>query len=567
MTDRLCVTSARALFALGVLTLLLAVAVWVRFHVQVPVRDLVYLLPLVQSGVQEGWASISPEEWFRPFNSHRIVVTRFLMLLDYTVLGGRNYAIYVSAWASIGLLLWAYARAARLQFPGDNATLYFVAGLALVFLCSPTQYLNLINPISASWYVAMAGSACALLIVISAGNHLRTVHLVAACFFATVAALSNMAGVLACLVLPVIALYQRSRLSIVLALFSFLLVFLYLTGSGLTGPGQTDAAGADTGQAALLESAGQFQFSPGRVVRYIGLQLGAPLSQTLPTVASLAVYGSVLFIVYQWVMLLYGWCMKRPVMSRSSQFYLAMATICLGVAMAIPMGRLYSAPSSLRFQTITMVYWLSVGCLLFVRARGPQQSRIRQWVFAVVACLPVLPLLGAQDYSMPAVRTLSNGANKTHILGQLGVNHHEASSHPWLRELAGYMAEHREFVAGYGFQPPAERAGVTTRERPVCEGSHVRSMATRWPGIQKVFLQLADGVNPVLSGLELRGSDGGAGRLYGHVREDSGFKSVFLAEDEWPGFYRGELHESVPLTLYVDGPFGAGYECALPVKP
>tara|TARA_R110002073_G_scaffold212459_1_gene372792 strand:+ start:498 stop:794 length:297 start_codon:yes stop_codon:yes gene_type:complete len=83
--------------SLGALALLASSAIWLRFYTEAPVRDLAYILPLVQSGVTDGWQSISFGEWVSPFaHAHRIAITRLLMLMDYTFLGGKNYFLYLS---------------------------------------------------------------------------------------------------------------------------------------------------------------------------------------------------------------------------------------------------------------------------------------------------------------------------------------------------------------------------------------------------------------------------------------------------------------------------------------
>jgi hypothetical protein len=383
MSNRSSLIFSLTVFAVGIGFLFSTMAVWLRFSVQIPVHDIVAILPLVESGVSDGWGSISLQDWLSPIsgNAHRVLVTRFLMLLDYSFLGGSNYAIYLSVWVSIALLVFAYLRAADIQLPGDRASRYFVAGISLIFLCSPSQYLNLVNPISASWYVAMASSAVCVLIIISAGNRLGLGHLIFACLFAAIAAFSNFAGVLTCLVIPVVALHQRSRLSGLVLVFSAVLIFFYFHGvesnPSAVAKSQTPAMITGAGTSAMVKLATQLK-SPElwlnlltRVASSVGLQLGAPLSAQYPFFASLAVLGSVLLIGFQWLVLGFRWCFEKEPDSRSVEFCLVMATICLGVSCAIPLGRaVFNHPMEARYQTITMVYWLSISCLIFFKAQG-----------------------------------------------------------------------------------------------------------------------------------------------------------------------------------------------------
>jgi hypothetical protein len=139
MSNRFSLICGLAVFALGIAFLFLNIAIWLRFHVQIPVNDIVSILPLVDSGIQDGWGSISLQDWLNPIsgNAHRILVTRFLMLADYSFLGGNNYAVYLSGWIGIALLLFAYLRAADLQSPQNRASRYFIAGISLIFFVQP----------------------------------------------------------------------------------------------------------------------------------------------------------------------------------------------------------------------------------------------------------------------------------------------------------------------------------------------------------------------------------------------------------------------------------------------
>jgi hypothetical protein len=139
MSNCFSLISALAVFALGIAFLFFNIAVWLRFHVQIPLADNIAILPLVESGIRDGWGSISLQDWLSPIsgNTHRILVTRFLMLADYSFLGGNNYAIYLSGWIGIALLIFAYLRAPDLQFPQNRASRYFIAGISLIFFVQP----------------------------------------------------------------------------------------------------------------------------------------------------------------------------------------------------------------------------------------------------------------------------------------------------------------------------------------------------------------------------------------------------------------------------------------------
>ena len=568
MSNRFSIFFSLAIFTVGIGFLLLSIAVWLRFHVQVPIQDIISILPLVESGVNHGWGSISLQEWLKPISgAHRIPVTRALMLVDYSFLGGNNYAIYLSAWASIALLVFAYLRAAGLQLTDDWASRFFIAGLALIFLCNPSQYMNMINPINASWFVALASSAVCMLIIISAGKKLGLLLLIVALFFAAIAAFSNFAGMLTCLILPVVALHQRSRLTGLVLIFSAVLAFFYFYGVGSPVSGAGDPLASQNTGGAAAESVSRLSRqlkSPDerlrivtKTIRTVGLHLAAPLSKKHPFVGSLAVLGSVLLIGYQWLMLGYKWSARKEPASRSVEFTLVMATICLGISCAIPLGRIiFNQPLSPRYQTITMVYWLSISCLIYFKAQGLDGKRQLKRALVLLACIPALPIFGAFNSAMTSVVPFSHGANSRQILGKMGVIPFK-KKHAWSQE----------FLTAYSFRPlDVQRNNLQEAEvnQILCDGFWLDETTTNWPGMQRIFLiPVGISQNPFLGRLELRGHNGETGILYAHVPREYELPSIFFGDRKWMGFYRGDINDSMPITLFFDPIIGRRYKCVL----
>ena len=63
-------------------------------HPHLPVRDTWRLLPLVEQALQFGLGSIPLSEWWQTHSgAHRIAITRLLMVLDYSLLDGRNHLL------------------------------------------------------------------------------------------------------------------------------------------------------------------------------------------------------------------------------------------------------------------------------------------------------------------------------------------------------------------------------------------------------------------------------------------------------------------------------------------
>ena len=574
---------ANALLFLGIALLLLSIVAWFRFKVSIPINDSMQILPLVETSLTDGFGNVPLQEWLKPIsdNTHRIVISRFLMLLDYAFFGGANYAIYASAWLSILLLVFVYIKAAGLDDSMDRAGFYFVSGIALIYLCSPTQLLNLVNPINASWYVAFATSAASMLIILSAGNRLGFAWMLFACLLAAIAAFSNFAGVVTCLVLPVIALHQRSILSVLVSIFCVVLVLFYLQG---VEAGPSTAAGSDipvriTGAGttaierfiAQLESPALWPALLDKLVNFVALQLGAPLSAKYPHVAAVAVLGSVLLIGYQWLLLVYRWCLGREPGPRSMEFCLAMATICLGISCATVLGRMvFTKPLSVRYQTITMLYWLSISCLIFCTAQTLKNKRELKSALVLIACLPTVAIIGSLDFAMSPVASLNNQGNAAQILGQMGANWFEGGTKPTSRFYAPYFANHMDFLANYGFAAFDDRQSIQQGvkvEQSICDGFTLDVSVSKWPGVQEVRLRPRRiSSNPFFTRMRLYGNNGEAGILYPHTLWHYGrhnLREVFFDKRGWRGFYRGDVSESMPITLFFKPLFLRGYKCIL----
>ncbi len=565
---------------LGIGMALLSVVVWLRFHVEIPADDIVEFLPSVKIGVVEGWRGIPLDNWLAAMGSaHRIVVTRLLVLVDYTFWGGKNYAIFLSTWVSIALLFVVYLRASADQVSTDRTAHYFIAGISLIFLFTPSQYYNLVKPINASWYVAAASSAVSVWTIISAGRNLSFGRAVFAFLFAAIAAFSNFFGVLTCLILPVVALYQRSRLWIVLLLLSMAFLLPYLQGIRADVTINPDTynqmvAAAITKNPEILASIPQSPAStsesparwlgwlpkPQAIARRIVRQLGTPLSIKHPVFASLAVIGSVLLLGFFWLKLAIDWYFRRDPAARSVQFYLAMATICLGVSCAIWIGRVVlRAPQAERYQTIVMMYWLSITCLIYCSALRADNQRKRLLVMFLAASIPVLFIWDTLDASMSGISRFVNRAGKEQVLGRLAVE--DTTLSPIARER---VRSNYEFLRSYGYRPPEIQADILASARisgEFCKGINLATGTTELPGVQSVVLNFEPTGKPFLTSLELHGGGGEVGSFYPKVPPSFQLRSILF--NQWYGYYRGDVQTSSPVVLVSHSLFDEPSYCVL----
>jgi hypothetical protein len=567
--------------SLGALALLASSAIWLRFYTEAPVRDLAYILPLVQSGVTDGWQSISFGEWVSPFaHAHRIAITRLLMLMDYTFLGGKNYFLYLSLWISLLVVFLVYLKAARSLLDHQNSAQLFIAGVVLLFLCSPSQYMGLLDPQNASWYVAMAASAASFWLVLAQGAKVTTQRALLACLCASIAAFSNFSGVLTCLLLPLMTVFQRpGRWPLgLMIVYTTLFVALYLQGIGSDGselaasPAFLEALKvAIANNPDVLTQTTSFTLYWNRLILIVSrtcLQLGATIGFQHPFVAPAAVLSSAVYIGYHWLKL--GLCayFKRELPSGAIQLFLAMATLCLAISCAIWFGRVaFIAPEANRYQTISMHYWLNVSCLLFFHLRQTYKRQHYIITMTLTASIPLILLWGSSDYTRKELNYFHTQSSFLQVVGELNPGLIQKSFSMILqKEWYGNVSDHRLFLEKYRFQRPYnERGSMANAEYQgsLCEGAQLSTKKSRWPGVQSVSIAFDSRVNPFLTKMYLQGADTNHARLYARVPPTLGLTSILQGEYQWNGFYKGDTRAATTLKLAFTSATGAIIQCEL----
>jgi hypothetical protein len=362
--------AAFGLLAIGVYLLLGQLHFFYQFHPHVPVKDTWRFLGLVETVLENGWGAVPGGDWVAAHaGAHRIVLTRLLMALDYQFLGGQNHLLFASAWLSLLALVGIYARVFHDLFPTSPGRFLFYLGLTLACLFSPSQLFNLVNPINASWYVAMAMSAASIYLLLTGGKRIAPGRLLLALSAAGMSALSNFSGLLVWLLLPfAVMLARQSRVLVAsVAALAVLLVLTYLSGIESTvGIIINDPDVNSAARKAWVEQ-GQvlfwLRFCLG-VFRNALLYLGAPLSTLSATGGITLASLSLVLLGFAW------WWHFRSFASNAAPaplpaFFLLVASLCIGIALATQLGRIYiGGPDALRYQTVVMVYWLNICGLL-----------------------------------------------------------------------------------------------------------------------------------------------------------------------------------------------------------
>jgi hypothetical protein len=472
--------AALALLALvlGLLFLLNQLQFFYLFHAHLPVRDTLRIVPLVQQVLDYDPLLIPLAEWVQPHaGAHRIVLTRLLMTLDFAWFGGRNHLIYASTAFSLFLLLAIYSRAIIQLSQGHGVRRAFLAGLGLLFLFSPSLSWNLVSPINASWYTALAFSVAATWLILSAGDGVSMGRLWLAYSCALLAAASNFSGSLVWLILPIALALRGSVWAKWCAGLALLFFWLYLPqlAEGTMRPASLDA---------LLH-----------IGRSLIIYLGSPLSRQYPLTGSAVALLSIIFLAYAWLVQLQEIRRREAAPSAARLLVLTMATLCLGIALATQLGRvIFSQPDALRYQNVVMLYWLNICCL--VLSRVPRDLLAMPIAALVVVALVILPL----SAPLPRATSLIKAALETEREAVAGVPNRKTYatllplySRDVLAEQGNFLQQ-RQLALFNPRNAQRQDCGLRLLLRERAAGSSVRSLqqqllplgACPWLGISSV---------------------------------------------------------------------------------
>ena len=558
--------TALATLVVGVYFVLTSLYLWQQLHVHIPIKDSLHQLPLVQTVLEHGFWSTTPDDWLAPFaGAHRIAITRLLMALDYGYFGGQNHLIYASAWLSVVTLALVYVSTFRKSYRSARSLLLFVVGLTFIFLLSHTQVWNLINPINNSWYVALAASALGIYLIANKPAAPTPFCFVAAYALALVAALSNFAGVIAWLVLPLLILSRSVRAAGIAALVSTVFMTLYLhqiapDTAGLLQNSDFMDQVKDTGaeQATVLQ---YWLQQGGKVFTKVCLYLGSPLSIDHPRLANVTVVSSLFIVAAGWLQLVMFRFSGQRRHNAWLELTLAMATLCLGVAIATQMGRvLFSSPTADRYQTVVMVYWLSVcGLMLFFGLQAGADKRLSPLTAALLClCVAAILLVNAAG-SVPRSVKMAEAANRTTVLGELDVV--DAAIHrsllainkrDYFTEFSDFFRRHRvayqaSTVQPTGFEAAEECGFISLNARP-----------SIWPGIYFVEASIDDRWAKQQRQIPLSTIRGDRiGHLFPVYGDKVGIVALLTGEkSRWQGYFKvPEISNDTVYMRYRAAPF------------
>ncbi len=561
-------TAAKILVAVsllaGALSLLFSWLFWARFHVDIPVEDSLTLLPFVQAVVESGWSGVTFQEWIAPHSSaHRIAIGRLLMATEYKYLWGENYLSYLGSWLSIGALCYLYSGASRLSRPHGVDTGYFMLGMALIYCLSYTQVGNLISAVNALWYISAACCACSIYLFVAPGETLTPQRALAACLFAISASYATFLGVIGCLVLVLLAIQSRSRHAIWVCALLFLFVALYVTG---IKPATSSAAPDKNAFASMVSTVTVLIEHRQTFFDFAVAFLGAPMSMSSPVLSYIYVIPSCLLVIYGWIVQARQWYRRETGGGAPEKFYLAMATVCLGTAMASAIGRAgFNAPTDPRYQTIVMLYWLSIGGLLLHQLPGKSLTWARAACMLLVLLMPLGLLYQLSNFDLLLEVRKSTTARNIELSTRLGSPLFRDSRRPSNAYTPRYL-EHEAFLSRnsklsanvpFAVEPvhdtPAACHAMSIDIRPLSRNS-------RRTGLVKLTV---DGDRfQRFREVRIAGPDNGRGILYPAPAKPFTIAALLWEDTAWKGYYQGRLDAST-FTLVFDAVLGPDFHCQL----
>ena len=402
-------------FTAGTFFFLLNIDMWVRYHINIPSSDAILQIPLIASALEHGIWSTNLQDWFSIHaGAHRIALIRILMFVDYRFFAGHNYVSYAVAWLAIALILVVYTRAFRQSYRSETVLLIFSTGLALLFLSSHTQFVNLIQIVNTTWYMALGASALAIHMITKTSAPPSFFVFSVAYVLAIIAGVANFGGVIVWLLLPLVIAMRSISIGLLGALFSGVLLALYLPGIGsneaslANHPISIDTlATALKNSPPLVETLTALDFQPPTLLEqlknqvvymfsqtYIGL--GSPASQHHPLAANIAVSASLLLIICGWLKVLISKFFDRYRHNAWFELALVMATLCLGIVLSTYLEpTIFRGPLLPRYQTVVMVYWLSVCNILLGFAWAVNNNKPLWRLISTLCCVGITAFLPA----------------------------------------------------------------------------------------------------------------------------------------------------------------------------
>lgn len=521
----------------------------------------------MQSLVEDGWSSVTLQEWLAPHaQAHRIAVGRLLMGLEYKYLSGQNNLLYLGSWLSIGVLVYLCYKVARLSYP-ENANLsVFMVGIALIYTLSYTQTLNLIMPINTLWYISAACSAFSVYLLLFPDRNLTLSRAIGSCLLSMIAAYSVFSGLIGCLVVAVLACRCRSKHALWVPFLMLAFTLLYLSdvksGQELVLEQMTKD---DVDMTFAMHVQSLFQ-NRVKLFHYIVAFLSSPLSKPPSPTAYVFVVSSLSLVVFGWASLARQWYRGEAPKGEAITFYLAMATIFLGTALACFLGRGFAdEPTAPRYQTVVMLYWLSISGLLLHSLPAKNDPRITVATMLLVLLIPAGLLYTQSEFKLKFVSNRSNRANDIEISTRLGF---PSFHNPRVRKdkFTPEYVRFESFLSSHSLLGAVTHSeSASASDAPgTCDSMRIRFQAKSVDPRQGRVVSITQAGTGLqrFRRIRMTGPEDGIGYLYALTSETASLKTLLWVNMTWKGYYRGSLDEP-HVTLLFESILGPDFSCKL----
>ena len=561
----------------GLFVLAMSLLAWLRFQPSVPIFDTLLLLPLVDAVLTGGPLSVPLGDWFELFgNAHRILVSRLLAVADFAWFGGRNLLPLVLSWLCLGVIVTLFLAAVRRENQAGAATL--AAGVCLVLLFSPSQMYTLVTAINASWYVALTATALAFTVLVRRPGALNNSQLLLVLVLAMIAAFSNFAGVIACLMLCAVAFIFQVQKRWPLALLLALFVALYLQGVQGTEQAMQNSAHFQALLAQMPEEKLrelQAAAAPSLFERLqqtasaLVTQLSAGLVSRSAPLAYLLCAVVMLYLAWQGVKCLGSRLWRAGQQSDGRDFFLMMALFCLGILLAISLGRGDRAADLVeRYLVVSMLFWASVACMLVVALPGADKPLQRLVTATLVLLLAVGLTWRADMRYLPKVAKMSEAAQRAQALMGLEVTGFSSDRRILpLGKMDGLYDEHRNLLVRQGLTGPDyldfDFDDFPADDARACTGITAAIQPSQWSGVHTVELQFSRLPAYRLDRAYVYAGNEGIGRLYPVTRGPVSWVTVARGSQSWHGYVGPAATGDETLRLVFVPLFGAPLSCSL----
>ncbi|MCB1689124.1 MAG: hypothetical protein KDI33_11575, partial [Halioglobus sp.] len=251
------------------------------------------------------------------------------------------------------------------------------------------------------------------------------------------------------------------------------------------------------------------------------------------------------------------------------KFYLAMATIFLGTSIASSLGRAgFNPPTDPRYQTIVMLYWLSIGGLLLHMLPGRQLPWGRTAAMLLVLLMPVGLLYQQSNFDLLAEVRKSTSSKNIELSARIGLPVFKDPRRPANIYTPQYVM-HEAFLARNTRLSATQPFAIDTKQDApgTCQSMRMELRRLSRPALRLASVKLEVDGDRFQRYREVRiySPGDGQGVLYPTPARDLSLSTLLWEDTMWKGYYQGDL-DATSFTLVFDAVLGPDFHCQLNIE-